>query len=279
MTHYLQQYTKFNSIEEMDNAAEQHAKRHWDGLTKSDRLVLDVIRRYSVKYGAAHLKHGTIEEAIGKSNVTVRRAIRKLVTLEIIEKVHFIRPVMSGLGANIYIILPFDDQGKMDSRDDSDTPHTTNENEQVSTDEALLSKSLLKAKDLTYTSPEEPSELSTSLFSKMKSLLANTIGDAKQAREFFGIHKAISTRMLKFDLYKDDTKVFEEIAYRALRIAVIATKNKHIRNLPGYFKGVLMQLVDETYFSDLFMLFDKPVDLQHPKPWNNFFSKVYPFRD
>lgn len=265
MTHYLKQYTKFNSIEQLDSAAEQHAKRHWDKLTKSDRHVLDVIRRYSVKYGAAHLKHGTIEEAIGKSNVTVRRAIRKLVTLEIIEKVHFIRPVMSGLGANIYIILPFDDQTTMDSRDESDTPHTTNENEQVSIDEALLSKSLLKAKDLKYTSPEEPSKLSTSLFSKMKSLLANTIGDAKQAREFFGIHKAISTRMMKFDLYKDDTKVFEELAYRALRIAVMATKNKHIRNLPGYFKGVLMQLVDETYFSDLFMLFDKPVEFQHPK--------------
>lgn len=77
MTHYLKEYTRFNTIEEMDTAAEQHLITHWDGLTKSDRQVLNVIRRYSVKCWAAHLKHGTIEEATGKSNVTVRRAIRR----------------------------------------------------------------------------------------------------------------------------------------------------------------------------------------------------------
>ncbi|MCM3711955.1 helix-turn-helix domain-containing protein [Sporosarcina luteola] len=91
MTHYLKEYSRFNTIEEMDAGAEQHTMSNWDEMTKSDRLFLDVIRRYSVKYGTAHLKHGTIEEAIGKSNVTVLRAIRKLVNLGIIEKFHYIR--------------------------------------------------------------------------------------------------------------------------------------------------------------------------------------------
>ncbi|BAQ11829.1 phage like protein [Bacillus sp. OxB-1] len=126
MKQYLKEYARFTTIAEMDAAAEQHVLHNWDAMTKSDRQVLDVIRRYSVKYGAAHLKHATIKDVTGKSNVTVRRAIRKLVALQIIEKVHFIRPVMSGLGANIYIILPFDDQGKMNDRDDSDKPHDEN---------------------------------------------------------------------------------------------------------------------------------------------------------
>ena len=260
MTHYLKEYARLNTIEEMDAAAEQHVLAHWDEMTKSDRQVLDVIRRYSVKYGAAHLKHGTIEAAIGKSNVTVRRAIRKLVNLGIIEKIHFIRPVMSGLGANIYIILPYDDQGKMNGRDDEDKPHEDEENEQLPADEAPLSKSLLKSKNLNYTSPTESSKLSTSLFSRMKDLLAKTIGDTKLAREFYGIHRAISGRMLKYDIYKEDRDVFEDLAYRALTITVMATKKKAIRNLPGYFKGVLDKLVDETYFKDIFMLFDKPVE-------------------
>ncbi|MGN7386714.1 helix-turn-helix domain-containing protein [Sporosarcina sp. SAFN-015] len=260
MTHYLKEYSRFNTIEEMDAAAEQHVMTHWDDLTKSERLVLDVIRRYSVKYGAAHLKHGTIEEAIGKSNITVRRAIRKLVNLGIIEKVHYIRPVMSGLGANIYIILPFDDQGKMNGRDDDEKPHEDEENEQFPADEAPLSKSLLKSKDLNYTSPTESPRLSTSLFSRMKDLLATTIGEIKLAREFYGIHRAISGRMLKYEIYKDDRHVFEDLAYRALMITVMATKKKAIRNLPGYYKGVLDKLVDETYFKDIFMLFDKPVE-------------------
>lgn len=260
MTHYLKEYSKFTTITEMDAAAEQHLSLHWDNLTKSDRQVLDVIRRYSVKYGAAHLKHGTIEKATGKSNITVRRAIRKLVSLHIIEKIHYIRPVMSGLGANIYIILPFDDQGKMNDRDQDDKPHNNGENEQIAEDEALFSKSLLKSKDLNYTSQSEPSKLSTSLFSRMKDLLAGTIGDSKSAREFYGIHRASSGKMLKYNIYKEDKHVFEDLAYRALLITVMATKKKTIRNLPGYFKGVLDKLVDETYFKDVFMLFDVPAE-------------------
>lgn len=138
MTTYLKDYVRFATIAEMDAAAEQHLSLHWDELTKSDRQVLDIIRRYSVKYGAAHLKHGTIEEATGKSNVTVRRAIRKLVKLAIIEKVHYIRPVMSGLGANIYIVLPFDDHRKMNGRDDDKKPHQDEANEQLSADELFF---------------------------------------------------------------------------------------------------------------------------------------------
>lgn len=260
MTLYLKQYSRFTTIAEMDAATEQHLLLHWDELTKSDRQVLNIIRRYSVKYGAAHLKHGTIEDATGKSNVTVRRAIRKLVKLGIIEKIHTIRPVMSGLGANIYIILPFDDHGKMNDRDDDNKPQDNEENEQIFEAEALPSKSLLKSKDHTNTSPQEPSTLSASLFSQMKNLLAGTIGDTKIAREFFGIHRAISGRMLKYEIYKDDQSVFEDLAYRALMITVMATKKKPIRNLPGYFKGVLEKLVDETYFKDMFMLFDSPVE-------------------
>ncbi|MDW0118203.1 hypothetical protein QTL97_14820 [Sporosarcina thermotolerans] len=259
MTYYLKEYARFSTIEEMDAATEQHLMKHWDELTKSDRQVLEVIRRYSVKYGAAHLKHRTIEEIIGKANVTVRRAISKLVSLGIIDKIHFIRPVMSGLGANIYIILPFDEQGKMDDRDHDDKPHEDEETKGISEGQALLSKSLLKSKDLNYTSQQEPSRLSTSLFGRMKDLLAGTIGESKLAREFFGIHRAISGRMMKYEIYQEDGHVFEDLAYRALMITVMATKKKVIHNLPGYFKGVLDKLIDETYFKDIFMLYDKPV--------------------
>ena len=94
----------------------------------------------------------------------------------------------------------------------------------------------------------------------MKELLDSTIGDTKLAREFYGIHKAISGRLLKYEIYKDDYHVFEDLAYRALMITVMATKKKIVRNLPGYYKGVLDKLVDETYFKDIFMLFDKPVE-------------------
>ena len=113
----LATYAHFTNTHDMDEAARQHVLMHWNAMNTTERAVLDMIRRYSVKYGAAHLKHETIEKAIKKSNATVRRAIRKLEKLDIIERIHYIRPVMSGLGANIYVIKPFNDQSNTNSPD------------------------------------------------------------------------------------------------------------------------------------------------------------------
>jgi len=54
------------------------------------------------------LKHNTIEKEIGKSNSTVRRSLRKLNQLGVIDRVHYIHPDVGGLGANIYAIKPFE---------------------------------------------------------------------------------------------------------------------------------------------------------------------------
>jgi len=148
-------------------------------MNTTERAVLDMIRCYSVKYGAAHLKHERIEKAIKKSNATVWRAIRKLEKLEIIERIHYIRPVMSGLGANIYVIKPFNDQSKMNSTEEAEKP-TCSKPELVNLQtEAFLSKAI-SSKDFKRTSPLEM--LPTTLFGKMKSFLSSTIGECKLAQ-------------------------------------------------------------------------------------------------
>ena len=105
-THYLNMHANFTTAEQLDRAVNLHMLQHNGSLTISDVAVLGTIRRHSEEHGAAHLPYSTIEAEIGRSNITVRRAIRKLVELKIIEKVHYIQPVMRGLGANIYVILP-----------------------------------------------------------------------------------------------------------------------------------------------------------------------------
>ncbi len=50
----------------MDAAARQHTDIHWNGMNKTDRAVLEMIRCFSVKYLAAHLKHEKIEKKLGK---------------------------------------------------------------------------------------------------------------------------------------------------------------------------------------------------------------------
>ncbi|MDN4605881.1 hypothetical protein [Sporosarcina highlanderae] len=106
MTHHLKQYSHFDSASEMEGAAVEHTTLHWNEMTKSDRKVLDVIVSHSEEYGAAKLRCKMIEEAIGRSNATVRRAINKLIKLNVIRKFHYLHPVNCGIDANIYVVLP-----------------------------------------------------------------------------------------------------------------------------------------------------------------------------
>lgn len=256
MTTYLIDYAHFTNKHDMDEAVQRHVAANWNNMNNTDRAVLDMIRRYSVKYGAAHLKHDTIATSMDKSNVTVRRAIRKLEKLGIIERIHYIRPVMNGLGANIYAILPFHDQSKMTTPKEAEKPCDSKAQEDTPSTEPLFSKSII-TKDLKRTSPAEQSP--TTLFGKMKALLSATIGDDSLARRLFGVYRSQSLRMLKFSIYEDKGELFEDLAIQALHISVQATKRKNIRNLPGYFDGVLRELIDKALFSDIFKEYDTPI--------------------
>ncbi|ARI78245.1 helix-turn-helix domain-containing protein [Halobacillus mangrovi] len=108
MTIYLSNYQTFNSTQELNHHVRQHEKEHSEELTASQREVLRFIARYSVKYaGAAHLKTSTIATGVDKSERTIRRILRRLESLEIIERVSTLRKKSGGSGANIIVILPF----------------------------------------------------------------------------------------------------------------------------------------------------------------------------
>lgn len=107
MIDYLADYAYFTSKEDLEYTVRQHRTVNWENLNNTDHAVLDVIHHDTIRFGAAHLKHDAIANTIGKSNATVRRAIRKLEKFGIIDRIHYIRPVMSGLGANIYVIRPY----------------------------------------------------------------------------------------------------------------------------------------------------------------------------
>lgn len=258
MTYYLSNYAKFETKEQMDAAARKHSDIHAKAMNKTDHAVLEMIRCYSVKYLAAHLKHETMEKNLGVSNSTVRRSLRKLAKLGIIERIHFIRPVMNGLGANIYCILPVGDQSEMNSPKKVDEPC----NDKVSEGFLPAESSFFNTKDIkqgSKTSPQEEESLSTTLFAKMKKLLSLT-GDTSKARELFIIYRSLTGKMLRFDIHQEKEQLFEELAYRATRISVMATKTKNIRNLAGYFSGVLRQLLSDALFADIHEEYSVSVD-------------------
>lgn len=129
---YLEQYSSFDSVEEMDQHVEQHISTHYFDLTESERAIVFSLSQRSLMYpGASHLKAETIAETVGVSTKTVYRAIKKLVQLNIIEKVPGTK--MNGIkGASIYMILPFNVPTEMSERENV---------EEVNNDKVLETKS------------------------------------------------------------------------------------------------------------------------------------------
>lgn len=103
---YLEQYSLFKSVEEMDKQIAERIEHDRFELTKSERTIVFAMKKHCLKYaGVCHLKNETIAKEVGVSLITVSRAIRKLVKMGIINKVN--QPKMNGIkGANIYYFLP-----------------------------------------------------------------------------------------------------------------------------------------------------------------------------
>ncbi|PIC64083.1 hypothetical protein CSV79_08475 [Sporosarcina sp. P13] len=106
MTHYLTKHARFTNQIELHAAVHEHIDMHWRAINKTDRTVLELLHSCSVDYLAAHISHQEMQKKLKMSNSTVRRTLRKLEKLRIIQRIPFVKPELSGLGANIYVILP-----------------------------------------------------------------------------------------------------------------------------------------------------------------------------
>lgn len=123
---YLEKYASFQSVKEMDAEVEKHIQTHYYNLTTSERAIVFKLASHALEYpGVCHLKASTIADGLEISVKTVQRAIKKLVDLQIIQKVTTKK--MNGIkGANIYIFLKHNVPSKMSERDATDEVSNTN---------------------------------------------------------------------------------------------------------------------------------------------------------
>lgn len=249
MTTYLADFSNFKSKEEMDKASNQHVAANRNQLNQTDKAVLDMIRRYSVKYGAAHLKHETIAKGIGKSVSTIRRSLKKLESLSIIQNIKFIRKVLSGLGANIYSILPFypeSEQGEMNNRKESAKSHVSKTEGAKSENEPLSNKSLKDLNSInTYTNDSYSN--SQSFYCRFKQTLISMLGEdaGTLTGKLYGIYRAKTLDLLKFEWCKGKDEQFEIVALQSLLITLQTSKKKPIRSITGFFNGVYSNLISK----------------------------------
>lgn len=97
----------FSSVEEMDQAVNNHIYHNANELPASNRNILRVIAAHAfTPIGTAHLKFETIANEVGCSRVTVSRGIKRLADLNIITITQGTK--LNGIqGANYYSILNF----------------------------------------------------------------------------------------------------------------------------------------------------------------------------
>lgn len=262
---HLEEYTTFNSIEELNH----HVNRFRDKTSETEFKVLWFISKYAIKYiGAAHLKLETIADGISMSVKTVQRAIKSLIGLKAIEKINTTKPIKGGRGANIYQIQPsydLDVQAQMSKRDNVEKARQDSVRADNSENQSALSLSKKSLKEFnTYTAPvtEEDTYYSKPYRSFIKTV-GQFINDKKIASKMYGIYLA-QIKHLKGS-YEKETLL--NLALSAIRTTFIATKSKVVKSLTGYFNGILNNKLDGLYQEVLEEMWNE--DQEESKPLNS----------
>ncbi|MES1026867.1 helix-turn-helix domain-containing protein [Bacillus velezensis] len=221
----------FRSVDELNGAIRTHIYRNKSDLTPAAIEVLKVLSCHAVKTpGVAYLKLATIAELIGRHRVTVIRVVKRLVDLRIIRKEIKYRPVSGGNGANMYVIQPATDvTPSVLPRQEAEKPTKTKPEAPKRENEAVISQSKLKFLQNTYAA--------------FKSAVNTFVSDRKLTSKLYGIYLA-HTSYLK-GVYAAD--ILQGIGLEAVRQTFIATKRKTIRNLAGYYNGVLDRMLDRLF--------------------------------
>lgn len=259
---YLAEFQSFPTKFELNEAISTHLSRCKYKLNETDRDVLLMLSRYSVKYpGAAHLKLATIAESLKKSTRTIRRSVEKLEHLKVINRKSFMREKSGGRGANLYIFLPPNDRTDMSARPEA--TNTTPASAEVDKMEHEPISSLSKDPCLIKTS----SKFEMSYYNQMKNRIESYIGkeNDKLVSQVYGMYRACTLPLLKFSIHEDKKSLFEALSLQALQITFQATKNKDVRTKPGYFAQVLRNRIDEVVFENAFKDYDVPVEFSTPE--------------
>ncbi|WP_338753400.1 helix-turn-helix domain-containing protein [Bacillus sp. FJAT-52991] len=239
MTIILDNYKLFENKADLNEAVRLHLVANKYELNATAIKTLEVISRHAVKHGgAAWLKIDTLAGLIGKSAPTARRAVALLECLGIVERIAYMRPKSGGNGGNIIRILVIDCPEVID-RQESEKPCGASVEQPNEPKETINLKSYKSIKELnTYNKPSSP-------YKPFKSLVTAFIGDGynRLINRLYGVWIA-QTSYLKSSFDADDLL---QTGLFAVKATFQATKRKSIRNLVGYYNGVLDRMLDRLY--------------------------------
>lgn len=211
----------FETVDHMNEATRSHSRQ----LTGTAAAVFEVLSRYSCKYpGVSFLTKTNIGKLVGKSRRTIIRACQRLEELGIIRQYKLRRQSDGQQTSNAIVILPAVEAPVTQATCENDTP--------------VSSSSLSEDRSIQNTSISVPASVSP--YVRFKSLIA----DKRVRNKIYGIWLA-QTSYLK-GAY--DSDVLLNVGITAVMVTFRANK---VKNLPGYFNGVLDRMLDRLYFVEV----------------------------
>lgn len=216
----------FETIEQLNETVREYKCKYKEMLTNTEISVLDILHRYSAKYkGVSFLCKNTIGKLVGKSRRTIIRVCQRLEELGIIKQHAMKRASDMQQTSNAIVILPVPREVENKSQD------------------AIVTQE--PAENVT---PVKPLPLKTNtVINNTYQAFKNTVGyfvnDRKLTNKLYGIYLA----QISYIRNAYDSSELLECGIEALIKAFLATKRKPIRNIAGYYNGVLDRVLDRLY--------------------------------
>lgn len=239
----------FQSVDELNESIKAHKSAH--DLTDTERAVLDLISQYACKYpGVCYLSKNKIGDAVSRVRRTVIRVCQRLEALGIIKQYETKRDGGDWRqSSNVIVVMPVEQVVEQSVRN-TDSAQPNEVTPDMSRHKAPSKKLNNIIKDNTYASAS-PSGSSQPFYARFKALIHSTIGNGSQRliSRFFGVYKAHSTPLLRRQAF--DKQDVEQVGWQALIVMIQATKHKRIRNVVGYYNGVLDRMLDRLFFEEI----------------------------
>lgn len=229
----------YESIDQLNETVRLHKRNNQ--LNDTDRAVLDVLARYSCKViGKSWLAKSTIAELVGKSRRTIIRVCKKLESLGIIRQ--YERKRATGdrrQTSNLIVILP--------AVEPAQEKNVTAECHTQETPERNY-----KTNYLVNTYSQASKYVKQTHYDKFREFILTVLGNVEKRLIYrlYSVYRAHSVPLLRLNAF--DRQTVEQIGLIALKTTLTAIKRKKIRNLAGYYNGVLDRMLDRLFYETVY---------------------------
>ncbi len=238
----LRKLSSFKSVNDLDHNIRNFLYHHKFELSEGTYNVLRDLQRHSVKYiGVSFSKYATIAKRVSLSPRTVMRAIQKLIEYGILSKIKT-RTNNGKQGSNVFVFLPFTQQGHADSHAECHSDETKENPCESKSDSTILGSETEYKQSKNYKSNSSnivmdatftPSNVHQSFIDVCKSFF--------NASDVYSLWRRVKIAYNKSNLSMP-LETYTDTIVSVLKQTVFMSKQKQIKSFFGYFyTGVLAE--------------------------------------